>query len=410
MKPEDVQKRLHRLVALEPPRSLERRVAVALGQGAVGRSQPETQTRTRSGRVIKGFRTMKLSYKILATAAAVVIVFTGLNTWFMSGQRTSGVAFADVVETIKAVRSATYKQVFCLNEAPDFTVQGMWLELGRTRMVYPDATILIVDSGQQGTVTLMLHPAQKKAVVTKLTGAGGEDLPQRDLFAELRDVRAEAEEVLGEKQIDGQTAMGFRAKNRKGWDITLWVDPKTDLPLHVEMENGPIRGFGKIMLSEFAFDIELDESLFSLTPPPGYTVETKLLDVCPGTEQDLIEALRLWTDRMGGAFPPALNREVIAKQLKDGTYQTDEGRDKRKKALLDVFRGIAFVRELKADADWHYAGQGVKRGDATAPICWWKPKGSETYRVVYADLSVQDVLHSELPARASEQSIDGAQR
>ena len=407
MTPEDVEERLHHLVVPEPSQALDRRVAAALGQGVGGGNQPETQTRTRSGRVIEGFRTMKLSHKILATAAAVVIAFTGLNTWLMSGSPTSGVAFADVVERIKAARSATYKYVICSEEAPAVTVQVMWLKPGRTRMIFPN---LIAISGQEEMVTLMLQPAQKKAVVHKLTGAGGGGRPQQDFFAELRDVHAEAEEVLGEKQIDGQTAMGFRAKNRKGWDITLWVNPKTDLPVRVEMENGPFRGIGKMVLSEFAFDVELDESLFSLTPPPGYTVETKLLDVCPGTEQDLIEALRLWTDRMGGAFPPALNREVIAKQLKDGTYQTDEGRDKRKKALLDVFRGIAFVRELKADADWHYAGQGVKRGDATAPICWWKPKGSETYRVVYADLSVQDVLHSELPARASEQSIDGAQR
>ena len=50
-----------------------------------------------------------------------------------------------------------------------------------------------------------------------------------------------------------------------------------------------------------------------------------------------------------------------------------------------------FVRHLPKQADWHYAGADATLGDAATPIFWYRPQGSETYRVIYADLSVRDV-------------------
>jgi len=39
----------------------------------------------------------------------------------------------------------------------------------------------------------------------------------------------------------------------------------------------------------------------------------------------------------------------------------------------------------------------VKLGDADAPVCWWKPPGSTTYRIIYGDLSARDVEAGNLP-------------
>ena len=48
--------------------------------------------------------------------------------------------------------------------------------------------------------------------------------------------------------------------------------------------------------------------------------------------------------------------------------------------------------------DWHYAGDGVKLGDAEKVIFWLKPKGSETYQVLYGDLRVvEGVAKKDLP-------------
>ena len=40
---------------------------------------------------------------------------------------------------------------------------------------------------------------------------------------------------------------------------------------------------------------------------------------------------------------------------------------------------------------------GAKLGEKDRIICWFQPKGSQTYHVVYGDLSVKDVKPEELP-------------
>jgi uncharacterized protein (TIGR03435 family) len=46
---------------------------------------------------------------------------------------------------------------------------------------------------------------------------------------------------------------------------------------------------------------------------------------------------------------------------------------------------------------FRYVGNGVKLGDAAAPVCWYKPKDAALYRVVYGDLSAANIAEAELP-------------
>ena len=54
--------------------------------------------------------------------------------------------------------------------------------------------------------------------------------------------------------------------------------------------------------------------------------------------------------------------------------------------------GSAFVDSLPPEADAHYAGKGVSLGAADKPIFWYRPKDAKKYRVIYADLSVKDMM------------------
>ena len=62
-----------------------------------------------------------------------------------------------------------------------------------------------------------------------------------------------------------------------------------------------------------------------------------------------------------------------------------------------IMYGLVFVQKLPKDSDWHYEGADVKFGDADTPIFWYKPADSETYRVIYGDLHVEDVAADDLP-------------
>jgi hypothetical protein len=65
-------------------------------------------------------------------------------------------------------------------------------------------------------------------------------------------------------------------------------------------------------------------------------------------------------------------------------------------SVLFVLSG-RFQEVLAETTDWHYAGQGVKFGDTDTAVFWCRPKDSETYRVVYGDLSAKDVKPENLP-------------
>jgi hypothetical protein len=66
--------------------------------------------------------------------------------------------------------------------------------------------------------------------------------------------------------------------------------------------------------------------------------------------------------------------------------------------MLKVMRGVVFAQTLKPENDFHYVGAGVRFGEAEKPVCWWKPDGFKSYRVLYGDLSVRDVMPDNLPA------------
>jgi hypothetical protein len=57
---------------------------------------------------------------------------------------------------------------------------------------------------------------------------------------------------------------------------------------------------------------------------------------------------------------------------------------------INIGRGFQFGLQLPEAADAHYAGKGVKRDAKDRPIFWYRPEGAKKYRVIFADLTVQD--------------------
>jgi hypothetical protein len=69
--------------------------------------------------------------------------------------------------------------------------------------------------------------------------------------------------------------------------------------------------------------------------------------------------------------------------------------------------GMLFARAsvfmLDRKGDFTYKPAGVKLGDAGTPLLWYKPKGKETYRVLYGDLHAADLRADQLPAAGNPQ-------
>jgi hypothetical protein len=176
-----------------------------------------------------------------------------------------------------------------------------------------------------------------------------------------------------------------------------------------------------MVLSNFQFDVPLDESLFSLTPPEGYKLQEMNMDWSGGGEKDVIEVLRRSADMENGAFPDSLTdqslmikltmKPTMAWSFQQGAQAAmDRHHGKPKKASPPemppeiqkevseignlVGRMTMFLRENQG---CKYAGKGVKKGDAQTPIFWYVPKDAKQGRVIYGDLSVRDVPIEQMP-------------
>jgi hypothetical protein len=207
---------------------------------------------------------------------------------------------------------------------------------------------------------------------------------------------------LGKSQIEGRRVVGYRVAGGPG-QTTIWADVDTLLPVQIEHARRHSDGLRKTeTMTDIRFNVPLDPADFDTGVPPGYTATAMQMDKSPATEADVVEMLRVWTEMADGTFPADLTaarvedlKQIAATDASPGLVSASDLRDptflKRLQIRMKIRRGSRFVRSLPGAAAWHYAGADATYGEATTPVFWYRPEGSETYRVIYADLSVRDV-------------------
>ncbi len=214
----------------------------------------------------------------------------------------------------------------------------------------------------------------------------------------MRDANDEEYERLGEKEIDGQPTVGFRHETSLG-SVTMWGNPETGMPVLVETVWTGLPPTVSTM-THFNLDVDLKPDLFALTIPKEYKVQSFDADASPPAEADLINALRTISDKNDGEFLDALNMASVTRTMikillgKEEGAAPKDGVDMTQKLMqlsMTIGRGVTFAMQLPESADAHYAGKGVKRDEPDRPIFWYKPEGSAKYRVIHADLSVQEM-------------------
>jgi hypothetical protein len=160
----------------------------------------------------------------------------------------------------------------------------------------------------------------------------------------------------------------------------------------------------QIVCDNLKFDVELDESRFSMKIPEDYTIGNTGLDFDKSSESDFIEALRIWAEILeDGYFPDSISLEnalEIGLKLDRGLRHADLTEEQKMEVAMRFAQGLVFLRFFKGQGQWHYKGVGIKMGDANAPIFWYQPEGSNNFRVIYGDLNVEEVLPEDLPELA----------
>jgi hypothetical protein len=354
--------------------------------------------------------TMKVRITKLAAAAVIIMgVFAGLYL-LMGPIDVVSVGWADVLENMEAAQTVTFTFEY---ERRYEDGEYCWGK-GTTRIKGPyrraeatgghryqdgppheETTISIMDLSRQNRFVL-LYPPQKWAYFAPDHGGNDTLLTYDGLKKDFRDG---TEESLGRVKIDGRDAICFKV-SKDDKEITVWADPDTALPIRIERL--ATEGIDKTVLCDIAFDVELDDELFDMTLPDDYIVTNMETEECRVpyelTQEHLIEGLAVNANALGGKFPTLYKggrrgKEAFEKYIAETRKMSEPPVEDKFKPSL----GVEFVKRLPEGSDYQYVGEDVKLGDANTPVCWWKPPGSKTYRVVYGDLSIRDVEPSALP-------------
>ncbi|MHC4624408.1 MAG: carboxypeptidase regulatory-like domain-containing protein [Planctomycetota bacterium] len=224
--------------------------------------------------------------KLAAAAAIIIAVFIVIH---QLGGSVESTAFAEVVRPILTVETGTFKMsidvvaagldwIDCKGE-PLQTIEVFFAGPGRTRWDVATGEVLVANM-LEGKV-MILMPARQEAAVMQVGPPGV--IPRHNRFNKLFELRRlieyaletedESVEFLGQRETDGAAALGYRIMGpQHHGDITVWADAESKVPIRIEQSMAIGERTETAVISDIAYDVEVDESLFSVEPPEGYSV------------------------------------------------------------------------------------------------------------------------------------------
>ena len=195
-----------------------------------------------------------------AASIALVIVFSPLD---------SGTAFAQVQESLKKVRTATYTVTIASDSKTPLKWQVYLSESNICRVEQPSGVYLVFDAAKKRLMEVI--PAESKTRVTEgLNVPDGFNVIAQLSRSELKlSNEAPSNQV---KSIGPVAANGFTVKDKQA-RFNIWVAPTTDLPLLVEKFSANNDPGVTETWSEFQYNVPLQASLFSFEAPEGFKTE-----------------------------------------------------------------------------------------------------------------------------------------
>jgi hypothetical protein len=350
----------------------------------------------------------KTMTKVAAAAAIIAIVVVSMHYLGVSPDG-AGVVWADVLRNMEASQTVT----FTLDAEEYDETYGHFLRKGTVKIKGPirrfegidgfrsrygqsreETMISMMDLSRQNRF-VMLYPLKKCADTADDHGHNPTLLTYDGL---KKDFHNETEENLGEMEINGRKAVGFRIiKDNK--EIMVWADPGTALPIQIESKAND--GTETLTLTNITFGVELDDQLFDMTVPDDYlamNMSTEEFTIpFELTEKYLVEGLKIAAGHHGGKFPTLFGGGRPGQEARD-KYMEEESRIVA--PVEDDFAcmlATEYIKRLPEGSEWQYIGEDVQLGDANTPVCWYRTPDSKTCRTIYGDLTVRDVKPEDLP-------------
>jgi hypothetical protein len=388
----------------------------------------------------------------LVTLAATAAVLAGVwfGTWFgplsFTSHGPSMDAFAATVEQIQKAKTMTWKSTY-YEHITSQDGKRTWSHAGVIENAYKAPGLYrMVRLDDKGKITeveisdwmhgrkLTYHPQEKKATIEKLDpvahDAGPFAYDREKLNAPNLQWVEKRKTATGEVNVF-RHAFRWYVAGERDWSTDYWIDAKTkqlvamywpgrdhyDPDSDTATTNAPggplsrrIMGSGT---QDIRYDVPLDDSLFRLEPPAGYTVEIK--QRAHVTEKEMIDYFGILAAFNDKTFPDEANNSwALLRKIDRATSKPPKRQTAAERKLLDADMRYNWGGATNApildfffwnpdsivEKSFRYLGKGVKLGEKDRIVCWYKLKGAQdpnTYRVVYGDLNVKDVAPKDLP-------------
>ena len=346
-------------------------------------------------------RAMKPRNKLVAAASFLFAIGATVALLAVMMARPA-VAFADVkaqLQQAKTIQMTMSMPTSTATVPVDMRMKMLIKEPGLIRIEMDIGVVTIIDIPAKKM--LALEPAKKEAVLLDVGQfpAGGNTQPQ-NMLENIRKCLDGSEQALGERKIDGKSAEGFCVKKDSG-EMEVWVDKASGNLAMIKITSRlPGTPLPSVILRDIVLNQELPDSLFSLKPPEGYSLKQQALNMSQPVEADLVAGLAMMASIGDGQFPDSV---TPGPELGSKVEQAAKGKNEQEHQAMTqkMVRMILFVSIQAKTNRFQYAGKGVKLGDAAKPIAWWRQGDGSTYRVLFGDLNLKDLLASELPATAT---------
>ena len=368
--------------------------------------------------------------KLTVAAGVIVAVLIGMNI-FTNG----GVALAEVLEKVRDIKTVFYRSkanIKGLPGVPSGQVAHITSEvkLSYDKGVHVNTQIQLPERTTRNEAYILfdkqvlysLIHADKKYIEMTLTDELMEEMESENGDpVTLLKVMADCEHVdLGHETINGIKVWGIEATDpvlgtKLGSTLSsgmfdsivvrLWVDVETKLPVRLTAQgsakNGEISMDREI--DDFQWDVAMDPGELEVVIPEDYKLLGQTTWDVTNEGEVIVEVLEFFAEYADGRYPSSLSTMTVAREitgylqrklapsLSSGDLPTE---------ILDKLMKLERVGQMYAELenegkDPVYYGNKVTAEFPHVVLLRWKIAGDK-YRVVFGDLSIRDVISSEL--------------
>jgi hypothetical protein len=352
----------------------------------------------------------------LAVAAAIIIA---VGIFFFGDD---GDLLAEVIERVEKIQTVVYRMKATMKGLPgpsenqtleiDMLAKcaydtGLYIDgctcVGKKRIA--TNTYIIFNEG----VMLTVVPKEKKYLKLRLTDEllARMEKENGDPRAMLENMKEHEYKNLGIDTIDGVEVEGIEVTDpAMGGGMfdrlvaRLWVDVKTKLPVLMTMKAST--NDGKVILDmvmdDYQWDVEIDPAELEPNIPDDYKLLADAEFGMDGEGKDIVETLKFFADFTGGRYPSTLSGMTVVREFSEALIMKFGGRmplgDPNEEEVAMILKlqtiGMTYAMMVKDGNEPAYYGDRVTAQFPHAVLMRWKI-ADDTYRVIYGDLTVEDV-------------------